>query len=390
MRIVSFSLGHAAFDPRVMKTAKWLQQRNHEVILVANDEQFQTFGTRRLVDHGTIDGIPYKILCGPYAIFCRKEILALKPDAIHFHEVTPPWMFFARWLRGEQQQIAEGKPAQQVGQRFWPGPKHIKYVYDVHEYEAERRAPGVSDEHKANRGWLERQIVPFMDHCISVSPMLCDRLTQDHGKPFLCLPNVTPTPTRELYAHALRQVVPTQKPIAMFCGNLTAARQLPKMCKAANLIGAQAVLLGRTFPNDSKIPECLELGAKVLPQAPYPYFGGDLTMLDLLAGAQVGFNDTESEYFSYQVALPNKTFEYAWAGVPCVSSAHMRQCTEIQDRYGTGLTYDGTVEDLAAKFKQLIESPPPPENFMRFAADWHFAATAGKVLDGIYGIGAAI
>lgn len=260
----------------------------------------------------------------------------LRPDAIHAHDaamLAPGWVasrMTAAWL-----------------------------VYDSHEY-----AAGVPYR---KRGWallvraLERLLVGRCAATIAVSDGIADRLWEDYGlrKRPLVVRNL-PDPAEhdpDFEAPDLREAlgVGAGAPLVLHLGAVARDRGCETLVRAmARLPEAHLLFLGA---DDLAYAAALRSLARAAGVAERTHFRPSVPVAQIRAHtrqANVGVSLLEDTCENHRLALPNKVFEYAAAGVPVVV-ADLPELRALAEREGIGTVARSTEPgDVAAALRTAL------------------------------------
>lgn len=368
MRVVHFVVvRNVEHEIRLRKTLQWMKHRGcdpmqHGVVVGGRNEGRD----QPMWLSGKLDGFPVFRVHTQAAGMARQLIEGLKPTIIHAHELAALWALV--YVDGE----AVEKPS-------------ARLIYEAHEYEPGRAMPFAEEgQRETNCAW-ERKAVPLVDDMIVVSPAIQDATERDHGfRPHL-IPN---TFMRRV---GLRCNTTRDRVIA-FSGNVTHCRGLEVAVPAIKSLGGGWVV--RVFGDQRHEPtvQVLEsIGAQFIGRLDYPYPDVEQSLVEGLASCDVGINLVDLRVPSYQMALPNKFFEYAMAGTPIVAN-RQADVARLIEEYSLGVVVDidghtvndETVGALADGIRRAVNVKPRTEEF---AQAWCWEATGGPVIDELYGLG---
>jgi glycosyltransferase involved in cell wall biosynthesis len=225
------------------------------------------------------------------------ELQALRPDVVHAHDVH---------VLGVAAEYAADSGA--------------RLVYDAHEY-----VSGLARSPRVVAAWsaLEARHIHAADRVITVSAGIAERLQRDYALPRR--PDVVhnaPVAGRFPAPRSLRADIPADVPVAVYSGAISAARGVPTAVAAlAELPGVHLAVVAVPFPHPAEralfetatrfgVADRLHLVAPVASEQ-VPGF---------LSDADVAVSPISSAAASYDLALPNKLFEYVHAGLPMAVS----------------------------------------------------------------------
>lgn len=242
----------------------------------------------------------YELAYGPF-------LDELDPDVIHAHDVH---------MIG----IAERAVARARNRG-----RHIRWVYDAHEY-----IPGLPQpDLRVLRGYidLEREYIGRADRVITVSDPIADLLQQHHGLPrrptvVLNIP-VIRRPEVDGSGPSVRDAaaVPPDVPLLVYSGGVSAARGLDTIVDALpRMPGVHAAFVVRASSRVVKQLErrAAQLGARDRLHV-VPFVEPD-EVVTYLSSADVGVHTLLGGYMNHELALPNKYFEYMHARLPIVGT----------------------------------------------------------------------
>lgn len=401
IKVVSLQRGPIGHDARVRKNAKWLREMGAEVVYVVFSSQ-QVDLPVASTEMGVYDGCKYIQVWLPGHQHIPQIVMAEKPDVVHAHELEALTLFCSQWDNRVGTLRRQGKTAEQAQQQFkrpilrldenkqpWP-----KLIYDAHELEADRRSVGAPLEAITDRRWRDALLTPLADAIISPSRSINNLLAEQYHKPTYLVTNSVPEPGRPLDPTNARQMLQAKpgcrdKPVVVFCGNLTPARHLDAVYEVVTEIGAALLLVGTWLNAGTSIEATKQRLVSApnvvhIPAQPYPHPENAPVMLDCISAGNVAVHLTDHWVTSYERSLGNKVFEYAAAGVPCVVSSHMSENIKLIEHYGIGSACGTSKADLCNQLLHWIKNPPKPKCFVNFNNDYYFGNGPGKELNRLY------
>lgn len=233
-------------------------------------------------------------------------------------------------------------------------------IYDAHEYI--RGLGSIDAQRRDAYAALESEFIGQADAVITVSNSISERLMKDHElstKPFLVLnaPSQSKTQTLET-SPSVRKVcgISDDVPFVIYSGGIHVSRGMDLLVSSLEFM--PDVHLVMTSNRESwYIEELKEKAAKfkgadrlhfvpyVAPEEVVPY----------ISTASVGISPLPADVVNYDLALPNKLFDYMQAKLPIVAS----NCFEVSallSKYPLGEVFDWQdPKALAAAVKAAIE-----------------------------------
>lgn len=365
VKIVHFTAKHA--DVRATKAALYARKHGHDVAIVR-----YTPNSNLLALHagGLLHGrLSYYVAAGRDGPALSRLIAKeLGPDVVHCHELDQLFALTQHASREAQERIVlDQAPFAEAGLEIVPPPFPV--VQDFHEDELGMAVhyQALKREREA-RAWIEEATMSVPAQILVVSQGLCDRLwarqeawRNDFG-PCHVVTNAPPAQRRGPHRGAAMKVgvVDPEKTNVFFAGYASAERKIHELCATVHALGDawQLYVLGDTRAMGDFVRSSIQnVHGRIVEHHPYPHAhaqGVGLNMLDVLSCADVGYAGAELEIPNWQIGLPNKVFEYAFANVPIVAS-DMPDVTELLDRYSIGCTFDGTPRDLMTKMPEAID-----------------------------------
>jgi glycosyltransferase involved in cell wall biosynthesis len=298
------------------------------------------------------------------------ELRGLRPDVVHAHDVH---------LLGVAAAYAAESGA--------------RLVYDAHEY-----VPGLARAPRVLAAWsaVEAAHVHAADRVITVSTGIAQRLRSHYSLPRVPVV-VHNAPVAGCFpaARSVRAGLPAGAPLAVYSGAISAARGVHTAVAAlADLPDVHLAVVGVPYPHPQGralfeaarrfgVAERLHLVAPV-PSEQVPGF---------LSEADVAVSPISGAAVSYDLALPNKLFEYLHAGLPMVVSDCKVMAAFVR-QHDLGATFPaGDPGRLAEAIRAVLErSEWPDTTALRAEFSWQGQQEAllATYSDLVGGLGAPI
>lgn len=239
-----------------------------------------------------------------------------------------------------------------------------RLVYDAHELETGRNfgSSHLAGIYRQMWAWPERALIRHVDAVMTVSGGIAEELVRLYGvrRPLVVLN----CPEQQALAPSTRLRdelgIPSALRIALYQGGIAAGRGLEPFLEAVQqLPDVAAVLLG----DGPLLPAFRERAKSGLWQR--AFFPGAVPLAELpsyTASADVGMSLIQGVCRSYELALPNKLFEYVQAGIPVVAS-NLPEMARVVHEHGLGVTTDP--EDPTAVAEGLRLLLHDPERYAR-------------------------
>ncbi|WP_285689454.1 glycosyltransferase family 4 protein [Actinoplanes sp. NBRC 103695] len=242
--------------------------------------------------------------------------------------------------------------------------RSIKLVWDAHELVSGVVAPPGRPRWLAAQIAHEREFAPYADAVITVSPMLADLLQANHRlttRPTVVL-NAPKVSVDTDDAPDLRSLcgLDDTTPVLAYSGAIARQRGLHVAIDALpQLPGVHLVLLSLAPDRTRAAADALEAQAAALGVADrlhlLPYLPHH-QVVPFLSGANAAISPLEHTP-NHEVALTNKSFEYAHAGLPQVVS-DVRSAADMVRATGIGEVFRaGDVDDFARAARAVLEDP---------------------------------
>lgn len=213
--------------------------------------------------------------------------------------------------------------------------KRIPIVYDSHEYYT--ATPELVNRPKVQQVWkfIEKTVVPKLKNCITVNASIAGLLGQEYGVPFKIVRNIpikranTEIPSRESLG------LPVGKKIVLLQGSgINIQRGSEEAVLAMQYIDNAVLLIvgdGDVLPFLKKTVNEMSLHSKVIfipRQTPQK-------LAEYTANADIGLAIDKDTNINYRFSLPNKLFDYIYAGVP-VLATQLVEIRNIIEHYKIG------------------------------------------------------
>jgi len=198
--------------------------------------------------------------------------------------------------------------------------KRSPIVYDSHEYFT--ATPELVDRPKIQRiwKWIEKLIVPRLKSCITVNRSIADLFEQEYKVPFHIVRNIprrrdiTSIPTRTSLG------LPEDKKIILLQGSgINVQRGAEEAVMAMQFVDNALLLIvggGDVIHELKKMVSEFSLSNKVKfvsRQTPEKLAG-------YTANADIGLTIDKDTNINYHFSLPNKLFDYIYAGIPVLAT----------------------------------------------------------------------
>ncbi|TXH02103.1 MAG: glycosyltransferase [Candidatus Moraniibacteriota bacterium] len=315
---------HASRVLKETQSISKLLPRDGQVVVVAANRSGRAPSHERLDDHRSIERIGVNIprfLRGKAATAVRfplwmllvlKRYLPLRPKMVNIHHAeTLVLGALFKFLAGS------------------------KFVYDPHELEAEKNGYGALKKRLV--AFLENFIIPYADEVFVVNRSI----SEEYARRYSCSPphvlmNVpwfTEPPKRSRQLHDALGLSADKK-ICLYLGALTKGRGIEFIMDAFEAADSSEYVA--VFVGYGPLQGAIEERARKCPCIYFHPAVQPTEVLDIAASADVGLCLIESVSLSYHYCLPNKFFEYLFAGIPVVVTP-LPELTRLVDEYGVGV-----------------------------------------------------
>jgi glycosyltransferase involved in cell wall biosynthesis len=233
--------------------------------------------------------------------------------------------------------------------------KHIPIVYDSHEYFT--ATPELVDRPKVQRVWkgIEKRIVPKLKSCITVNASIANLFEQEYNVPFRIVRNIPRLSERIRIPARTELGLPADKKIVLMQGSgINVQRGAEEAVEAMQYLDNVLLLIvggGDVLPVLKKMVNELSLYKKVK-------FVSRQTPANLrgyTANADIGLTIDKDSNINYRFSLPNKLFDYIYAGVPVLATP-LVELKKIIDQYQIGdFIQNHDPEHIASKIKSMLQ-----------------------------------
>ena len=280
-----------------------------------------------------------------YHLGLWRAIRALSPDVVHAHDLDT--------LPGA---VAATRAAR------------VPLVYDAHELFTEMTT--VSGTGRRVGRLVERAGIRQASRVVTVNRSIARELAQRyHVAEPVVVRNCPLDPGRLVQDGRLRSCLGLTDltPLILYHGGFSPGRGLKTLIRAVRQVPGVALVLMGWGPLESELSElCQRLGIadRVHVLAPVP----PETLLQTVAGADLGVVPYLPVSLNNRLALPNKVFEFLAAGVPVVASNLPEVAVVLRETGGGEVFPAGDAQALADLLVSLVRAPERLEAFRRAAA----------------------
>lgn len=328
-KVVSIVLNNFFNDSRVLKEALTLKKAGYGLVVVALHEE--PLKENEVVNGINVHRIKLKtrnwsknkiIQLIKYFEFLYKVVKKYKNiDVVHCHDLN-------------------ALPVGVLIKKYYN--KHVKVVYDAHEYETESN--GVSGFYKRIVKQIEKKLIKNVSEIITVSDSIANEYAKLYNikKPTVVLN----TPRYQKVAKSknlFRNIfnIDEDKSIFLYQGNLTKGRGVESLLEAFSNMDSKFVIIFMGYGIlEGTIKEYQNKYSNIFfKEAVSPNI-----LLDYTSSADYGVSLIEDICLSYRYCLPNKMFEYLMAGLPLIVS-NLPEMKKIVVDYGVGIVADNNTEE---------------------------------------------
>jgi len=232
--------------------------------------------------------------------------------------------------------------------------KQTPIVYDSHEYFT--ATPELVDRPKVQRIWkrIEKTIVPKLKNCITVNASIAKLFEEEYNVPFKIVRNIPNRSANSGFSSRRTLGLPEDKKIVLIQGSgINVQRGAEEAVEAMQYINNVLLMIiggGDVLPLLKKMVADLSLQQKVLfvpRQTPENLAG-------YTACADIGLTIDKDTNINYRFSLPNKLFDYIYAGIPILATP-LVELKNIIQKYEIGdFIENHDPEYIADKIKNML------------------------------------
>ena len=332
-RVIISVINDLVTDQRISRTADVLVNLGFEVSMVGRrkydspampEREYETIRMRLLWEKGPLFYAEYNIrlffllLSRPADLLVSNDLDTLLPN------------FLVGWI------------------------KQIPIVYDSHEYFT--ATPELVDRPKVQRiwKWIEKAIVPKLKNCITVNASIAKLFEEEYHVPFKIVRNIPNRFTNSEIPSRKTLGLPEDKKIVLLQGSgINVQRGAEEAVAAMQFLDNILLLIvggGDVLPLLKKMVTDLSLQNKVLfvpRQTPENLAG-------YTANADIGLTIDKDTNINYRFSLPNKLFDYIYAGVPVLATPLVELKNIIQTYEIGDFIENHDPEHIAGKIKNIL------------------------------------
>jgi len=232
--------------------------------------------------------------------------------------------------------------------------KQTPIVYDSHEYFT--ATPELVDRPKVQRiwKWIEKTIVPKLKNCITVNASIAKLFEDEYHVPFKIVRNIPNRCTNSEIPSRKALGLPEDKKIVLLQGSgINVQRGAEEAVEAMQYLDNVLLLIvggGDVLPFLKKMVIDLSLQNKVefVPRQTPQNLAG------YTANADIGLTIDKDTNINYRFSLPNKLFDYIYAGVPVLATPLVELKNIIQTYEIGDFIESHDPEHIANKIKTML------------------------------------
>lgn len=240
--------------------------------------------------------------------------------------------------------------------------KHIPIVYDSHEYFT--ATPELVNRPRVQRFWkrIEKAIVPKLKSCITVNASIAALFEKEYQVPFRVVRNIPRRRQPMVLPTRTELGLPEDKKIVLMQGSgINVQRGAEEAVEAMQYLDNVLLLIvggGDVLPvlkkmvNDMSLQKKVKFVSRQTPENLAAY----------TACADIGLTIDKDTNINYRFSLPNKLFDYIYAGVPVLATPLVELKSIIQ-QYEIGTFIENhDPEHIAGTIRNMLQD----ENRMNF------------------------
>jgi glycosyltransferase involved in cell wall biosynthesis len=295
------------------------------------------------------------ILCEFYTKLLIRS-LKLKPQIIHCHdELVLPVGVFVKILTNS------------------------KLVYDAHELESEKN--GLTKSESRRIFFMENRVWRFIDKLIVVSPSIAKWYHEKVGIKDTTIVMNSPVFGKEKTSFDksyLRKVfdIPPSSRIFIYIGGFTKGRGIESLIEifTNKNLKSHIVFLGYGQLKDELLEASgININIHVHHAVPHE------SVIDIAKSADIGLCFIENVSLSDFFSLPNKLFEYAFSGIPVITS-DFPDISSVVGEYGLGSCSSVDIENIFSTINKFEVMEELPEIKLEKLYDLSWAAQEVKLV----------
>jgi glycosyltransferase involved in cell wall biosynthesis len=390
-----------AHDARVLKSATTLARAGADVFVLGAAADGRLWrASDGSVTYLRTPVLPPRAVSGGYAVWAARRRAGRLSAADQWRRSLPATRYFRRaWVPALASVAPDVVHVHDVHPLAvaveYAASRPVRVVYDAHEY-VPGLAVGGARTQRAVDGWaaLEREYIGRVERVITVAPGIAEVLRETYR--LRETPHVVynaPVAGDFAAPRSLRQEagVGADVPLAVYSGALSAARGVETAVAAlAHLPQLHLAVVTVPFPHPfaAQLRAAADRAAaadRLHLVAPVP----SATVPSYLSEADVAVSPILPVSASYDMALPNKLFEFLHAGLP-IAVSDCKAMAAFVAEHGLGRSFRaGDAADLAASVRAILADPPRPDTsalrreFSWQAQETRLVAAYADLVDGL-------
>ncbi len=322
-------------DRRVHKTCMLLTEQGYEVTLVG----------RILKNSLPLDQRPYQT---------HRMKLWFEKGVAFYVEFTIRLFFFLR--KNKASLLVSNDLDTLLPNYYFSKRRKCALVYDSHEIFCE--VPELQETPLKKKIWesLEKAIVPKLTYCITVNQSIANWFTQKYKTPFKVVRNIPDIILVNRIKTRTEVNLPLDKKIILLQGaGINVQRGAEEAVDAMHYInnailliigGGDVICLLEKMAAEESLKGKVFLLPKMKPEELYQY----------TCNADIGLSLDKATNINYQYSLPNKLFDYVYAGVPVLASP-LKEIKSFIDKYKVGICIEEhDAKHIADKINYMLSS----------------------------------